>query len=190
MTHPKEGEWWCPGRFAGRTEIGDTYAGCDGDEKCDVCHGRSMAEALENRVSTTSWWDRQKNTYQGMMLRGWANLVASRYGRPVYLVGGALKDAWVRDVDVRVILSKSEFEARFGLLKDERYASRCTTDFESMDAERRWHVEMAKMNKQGAGNTHCPIDFQCQSIREGVGYINEFKQRLDDIPGLKPPWED
>ena len=41
-----------------------------------------------------SWWEREQRTYKGTMLRGWANLVASRYGRPVYLTGGALKDAW------------------------------------------------------------------------------------------------
>src|ERR1017187_3418817 len=127
MTRPKEGEWWCPGIFRGRTEIGDTYAGCDGDNpSCDVCKGQSLATALEGRVSTQSWWERAGRMHKGKMLRGWANLVASRYGRPVYLTGGALKDAIPRDLDVRVVLSKSEFEARFGKLKDERYTRHST----------------------------------------------------------------
>jgi hypothetical protein len=189
MTHPKAGEWWCPGAWRGRDENGDRYAGCDGDASCDVCHGRPLATALEGRVSMASWWEREGHTYKGRMLRGWANLMASRYGRPVYLTGGALTDATPRDIDVRVVLSLSEFEARFGKLREPRY-SRHATDLEQMDEARRWHVEIAKMNKAGAANTHLPIDFQVQTAREGFGYVNEQRQRLDDLPELVPPWED
>ncbi len=190
MTHPKVSEWWCPGAWRGRTEEGDSYAGCDGDDKCEVCHGQPMAAALEGRVSMASWWEREERTYKGRMLRGWANLVASRYGRPVYLVGGALKDATPRDIDVRVVLSKSQFEERFGKLDMSWGQNGYCLRLEAMDDERRWHVEVAKMNRQGASNTHLPVDFQVQPIREGVAYLNEQRQRLDDIPGLVPPWED
>jgi hypothetical protein len=186
VTHPKAGEWWCPGRWRGRTEEGDTYAGCDGDEACEVCHGQTLDAALTGAVSVESWAVRCLAGWQGKLLRGWANLMASRYGRPVYLVGGALEDRSPRDVDVRVVLSATEWEARFGSWREQRYA----THLESMDAERRWHVETAKMNKQGAGATHLPIDFQVQSLPEAMPYTSKRRQRLDDLPGLVPPWED
>jgi hypothetical protein len=189
VTHPKVGEWWCPGRWRGRTEEGDTYAGCDGASECDVCHGQPMSAAIEGRVEMASWWEREGHTYKGRMLRGWANLLASRYGRPVYLTGGVLKDAQPRDIDVRVVLSRSEFEARFGKYEESGRNGYCVR-LEAMDEERRWHVEIAKMNKQGASNTHLPIDFQCQPLREAVAYLNEQRVRLDDVPGLVPPWED
>ncbi len=189
MTHPKAGEWWCPGRWRGRVEGQDTYAGCDGDAECEVCHGRPLDTVLEGRISSSSWWETEQNTYKGRMLRGWANLVASRYGRPVYLTGGGLRDALPRDIDVRVVLSRSEFEARFGKY-DPRDRNGYCVRLESMDDERRWHVEIAKMNKQGAGNTHLPVDFQVQPLLEASAYLNEQRVRLDDVPGLVPPWED
>lgn len=185
MAHPKPGEWWCPGSFRGRTEQGDTFAGCDGDPSCAVCKGESMERVLEQRVSSEAWVERAMRGWQGRSLRGWANLMASRYGRPVYLTGGALTDAVPRDIDVRVVLSASEFEARFGPRGD-----RYSTDVDSMDADRRWHVEIAKMNKQGAGHTHLPIDFQVQHMKEAAAYMNHRRHRLDDVPELVPPWED
>jgi hypothetical protein len=148
-----------------------------------------MSVVLEQRITSQSWVAREMGTYKGRMLRGWSNLVASRYGRPVYLTGGALKDATPRDLDVRVILSRSEFEARFGKY-DARDRNGYCLRLDDMDDERRWHLEVAKMNKQGASNTHLPIDFQVQPILEGVAYINEPRLRLDDVPDLKPPWED
>ncbi len=56
--------------------------------------------------------------------------------------------------------------------------------------QRRWHLEIAKMNKQGAGHTLLPIDFQVQALPEAMAYAKERRQRLDDIPTLVPPWED
>ncbi|HEY2509508.1 MAG TPA: hypothetical protein VGI39_01510 [Polyangiaceae bacterium] len=186
MTHPKEGEWWCPGAWRGVGESGTNYAGCDGDASCKVCGGRSLAAVLEARVDHESWADRKLNDWQGRMLRGWANLMASRYGRPVFLCGGALKDATPRDIDVRVVLLASEFEARFGPW---RSAERVLTDVDEMDADRRWHVEIAKMNVQGANHTHLPVDFQVQALPTAMRYLNERRRRLDDVPGLVPPWE-
>jgi hypothetical protein len=187
VTYPKDGEWWCPGAFRGRTEAGDTYAGCDGDPKCDVCRGESMSTVLERVVENKSWFEKAGNTWKGSYLRGWANLMASRYGRPVYLVGGALTDASPRDIDVRCILSATEFEARFGTWKNWSYE---VTKFSCDEGQRRWHLEIAKMNKQGAGATQLPIDFQVQPLPEAVAYLKERRQRLDDLPGLLPPWED
>ena len=187
MSHPKPGEWWCPGSFRGRNEQGDTYAGCDGAAECEVCHGRSLEATLEARVQHEAWFERMRSHWQGRSLRGWANLMASRYGRPVYLVGGALKDACPRDIDVRVILSATEYEARFGSWKNWSYA---LTSIDGMDEQRRWHLEIAKMNKQGAGQTHLPIDFQVEPLPEAMKYASERRQRLDDLPGLVPPWED
>jgi hypothetical protein len=150
-----------------------------------------MSTVLEGRISMASWWEREGNTYKGRMLRGWANLVASRYGRPVYLTGSAVKEATPRDLDVRVVMSRSEFEARFGKLSaHESDLNGHVLRLDVMDEERRWHVETAKMNKQGADNTHLPIDFQVQSLREGMAFINQYRVRLDDLPGLVPPWED
>lgn len=190
MTHPAVGEWWYPGRWRGRDAEGkDSYSGCDGDPECDTCHERSLDEALESRSTHALWWEREQNTYRGRMLRGWANLLASRYGRPVYLTGGALKDASPRDLDVRVVLSATEFRDRFGKYERRDGNGYCFR-LEAMDDERRWHLEVAKMNKQGANNTHLPIDFQIQPILEAVGFINEQRVRLDDLPDLKPPWED
>lgn len=146
-----------------------------------------MARVLEGSIRSESWVEREINTYKGRMLRGWANLMASRYGRPVYLVGGALKDSVPRDIDVRCILSATEYEARFGNWKEWSYS---LTSTEKSDEQRRWHVEIAKMNKQGAGSTHLPIDFQVQPLPEAMHYVKESRRRLDDIPDLKPPWED
>ena len=189
MSHPKPGEWWCPGAYHGRNDAGDAYARCDGDPSCSVCKGQSLDRVLEGRVSVESWWERNGRTYKGRMLRGWANLLASRYGRPIYLTGGALKDAVPRDIDVRVVLSKSEFEARFGTYDPNGGNGYCLR-LDEMDEERRWHVEVAKMNKAGASNTRLPIDFQVQPLREAVAFLNEQRVRLDDVPGLVPPWED
>jgi hypothetical protein len=187
MTHPKVGEWWCPGSWNGRTEAGDAYAGCDWDPACKVCKGQPMDRVLEGVVAHESWFGQHSNTWKGSRLRGWANLMASRYGRPVYLVGGALKDPVPRDIDVRVVLSATEYIVRFGSWKDWGYN---LTSIEGMDAQRRWHLEIAKMNKQGASTTHLPIDFQIQPLPEAMKYVNEQRQRLDDVPELMPPWED
>ena len=184
MTHPKAGEWWCPGAFRGRDETGDTYAGCDGDPECRVCHGRPMSEALEGEFWSKAWAARELTSWRGKSLRGWANLMASRYGRPVYLVGSALEEAMPRDIDVRVVLAKSEWEARFGT-----YAEGYSARLENIDAERRWHVEHAKMNRNGAGATHLPIDFQVQCMAEAAPYLSKRRERLDDVPELVPPWE-
>jgi hypothetical protein len=59
-----------------------------------------------------------------------------------------------------------------------------------MDADRRWHVEMAKMNKQGAAHSQLPIDFQVTPLTEAMRYHAEKRKRLDDVPDLKAPWED
>lgn len=64
------------------------------------------------------------------------------------------------------------------------------SDLDAQDAERRWHVEIAKMNVQGAAHTRLPIDFQVQPLAEAVRYLNEKRKRLDDVPSLKAPWED
>lgn len=188
MTHPKAGEWWCPGIFRGNGPDGPTHAGCDGDADCRVCGGRSLETVLEGRVYEGGWIDREWNGWQGRALRGWACLMASRYSRPVYLVGGALEDPVPRDFDVRVILSGSEFEARFGKWKTGSNAS--LLDLDEMDVERRWHVEMAKMNKQGSSQTRLLVDFQVQPMVDAARFIAQKRRRLDDVPELAPPWED
>lgn len=187
MTRPAPGEWWCPGRWRGQVDGKDTYSGCDGDPSCETCKGRPLDTALEGRISKLSWWEREGRTYRGRMLRGWANLIASRYGRPVYLVGGALEDAAPRDIDVRVALSTSDFEARFGDSKNWNYS---VTNLDAMDEQRRWHLEIAKMNVQAAGHTHLPVDFQIQPLREAAGYMSKRRVRIDDVPELRAPWED
>jgi len=176
-----------PALGVGASKAGDTYAGCDGDPKCSVCRGESMSTVLERVVEDKSWFEKAGNTWKGSYLRGWANLMASRYGRPVYLVGGALTDATPRDIDVRVVLSATEFEARFGDWRNWNYR---VTKLECDEGQRRWHLEIAKMNKQGAGATQLPIDFQVQALPEAMAYVKERRQRLDDIPELVPPWED
>jgi tRNA nucleotidyltransferase/poly(A) polymerase len=113
--------------------------------------------------------------------------MASRYGRPVYLVGGALTDVVPRDIDVRVVLSASEFEARFGDWRDWNHK---VATLECDEGQRRWHIEIAKMNKQGSAHTNLPVDFQVQALPEAMAYVKERRQRLDDIPELVPPWED
>lgn len=187
MTRPAAGEWWCPGAWMGRVEAGDTYAGCDGEPECSVCHGEALRTVLDRPVEDRSWFETAGNTWRGSALRGWANLMASRYGRPVYLVGGALVDAQPRDIDVRCVLSATEFEARFG---DWRSWNHKVATVECDPGQRRWHVEIAKMNKQGAGRTHLPIDFQVQALPEAMAYMKERRQRIDDVPDLVPPWED
>lgn len=189
MTHPKAGEWWCPGRWRGQDDDGrEMHAGCDGDSSCPICKGLPMHEALEGRTEHRAWAERAWNQWQGRALRGWANLMASRYGRPVYLTGGALKDSHPRDIDVRVVLSVSEYTARFGKAKD--FGRSISAEPSEQDDARRWHVEIAKMNVAGAAHTRLPVDFQVQPITEAMRYVNERRKRLDDVPDLKPPWED
>ena len=187
MTHPKAGEWWCPGRYQGTTEEGNRYAGCDGDPKCDICRGQSLQAVLEGRVSIQSWFELPGNMWKHSMLRGWANLMASRYGRPVYLVGSALTQAKPRDIDVRVVLSATEYENRFGSWKQWSYGQ---TSLEYMDEQRRWHQEIAKMNVQAAATTHLPVDFQIQPLPDAMRYSDQRRQLIDDLPDLIPPWED
>ena len=54
-----------------------------------------------------------------LILRGWAQRVAEAEHAPVYLVGSALSQTVPRDVDVSIVLSRAEFEQRFGPLPDD-----------------------------------------------------------------------
>jgi len=146
-----------------------------------------MATALEGRLQLQSWAEREWNSYRGRMLRGWSNLMASRFGRPVWLVGGALEHAAPRDIDVRVVVSASEFESRFGSWKDWGYS---LISLDRQDEQRRWHLEMAKLNRQGAGATQLPVDFQVDPLPEAMKYESKRRRRLDDVNGIVPPWED
>ena len=113
--------------------------------------------------------------------------MASRYGRPVYLVGSAHRETMPRDIDIRIVLSCKEFESRFGDWKEWRMWIAIPSRADQM---RRWHVEMAKMNRQGCDHTHLPLDFQVYPMVEAIGYMNLPRHRLDDIPGIVPPWQD
>ena len=87
-----------------------------------------------------------------MQLASFAGNTAARFCAPVYLVGSALDRADTRDVDVRVVLSDEQFEARgYGL--PTKWPSQC----------QRWIDDVAKLSAQVVADTRLNVDFQIQS---------------------------
>lgn len=129
-----------------------------------------------------------------LVLRGWANMMAARFGAPVWLVGSALTDPNARDIDVRIVLSDEAFEARYGDLHD--FAREGWSPAWG-PGRRRWGEDMAKLgrdallnggrmlwtigreplNKLGGLN----LDFQVEAETFARAYRDKPRERLDTL---------
>lgn len=91
----------------------------------------------------------------------WANMLAGYYGARIYLCGSALRDGNIepRDWDIRVVLTREDFERRFGN-PDAWVDQGCTGAWDSV--RWRWSEECVKESRAGYRNTGLNIDFQIQ----------------------------
>lgn len=114
---------------------------------------------------------------------GWANQMAARFGRPVYLVGSALHEPRPRDYDVRVVLSNQEFTDRYGIELDVYETSLwLPLRFPQLMT---YFNDMAKMARSAAGASHLNTDFQVQPLREAYRHKDRRRMRLDLVEGLE-----
>lgn len=119
-------------------------------------------------------------------LEGWANQIAGKLGAPVYLVGSALREKYVRDVDVVVILSQEDFVARYGPPETWMFHHFLPN---WSDGSLRWATEIAKVGAEASRNTSLNIDFKIQPLRHAISmYSDRPRLRLDklDIPEVIP----
>ena len=111
-------------------------------------------------------------------MQPWARQLALRFCRPVYLVGSALDLPDPRDVDVRVILSAEEFEARWGDAK---------TWFRALwwpgrnDGSMRYAADMWDLSREASLVLQLNIDLQVQPPLEAMMHDASKRARLDDV---------
>lgn len=110
----------------------------------------------------------------------WARDMVMRFGRPVYLVGSALEECNPRDIDVRVVLSDAEFDARWGNPKDWHVRG---------EGWRLYAFDMGKLCKQGSRRLMLNLDFQVQRFSSAAAYKDCKRLRLDDVEGIEDATE-
>jgi len=121
-------------------------------------------------------------------LIGWANQMAARFGRPVFLVGSALTSPRPRDYDVRIVLSNDEFSARYGLELEAYEASLwLPLRFPQLMT---YFNDMAKLAGHAAGASRLNVDFQVQPLREAYRHKDRARRRLDLVEGLEDVLEE
>lgn len=101
-----------------------------------------------------------------------ANFLVVRYGAPVWLVGGALENKHIRDIDIRVELTQDQFFRLYGGYE------RGARDFEEW--EWNWGYDCLKQSIHLNCWGGAPVDFQTQLISNG--YSGKPKLRLDTAP--------
>lgn len=109
-------------------------------------------------------------------MKVWARDTVMRFGRPVYLVGSALEESHPRDIDVRVVLSDEEFDARWGNPKDWHVRG---------EGWRQYAFDMGKLCKQGSRRLMLNLDFQVQRFSSTKEYAGKRCLRLDDVEGIE-----
>jgi hypothetical protein len=114
-------------------------------------------------------------------LVGWANQMAARFARPVYLVGSALTSAVPRDWDVRIVLSNAEFELRYG---DSRQYEAGAWRPKRFPAMLGYYADMAKLTAQAVSAARVNVDFQVHPMRFAYRFKGERRRRLDMVEGL------
>jgi hypothetical protein len=148
-------------------------APCDGS---DAGLGCECGKDEAHPIPAASW--------TAPLLHGWANQIAARFNRPVYLVGSALREAKPRDTDVVVILPDEEFRARYGL-------SGLETQMlgDAVENTARFWADVAKLSawcNQHHGNGSLNVDFKVQdeSQVKARQYDTSQRIRLDslDVP--------
>lgn len=105
----------------------------------------------------------------------WARDTVMRFGRPVYLVGSALEEPNPRDIDVRVVLSDAEFDARWGNPSGWHVHG---------EGWRQYAHDMGKLCKQGSRRLALNLDFQVQRFSSAQEYAGKRCMRLDDVEGI------
>jgi hypothetical protein len=110
-----------------------------------------------------------------LWLHEFGSKVWEAFGTPPYLVGSALekKEGW-RDVDVRLLLSRAEWET-LGLP--------WPPDVPHTHSHPRWTVLCLAFSALGRQMTGLPIDFQIQEIEWANA---EFKDRPRSALGVTP----
>lgn len=107
-----------------------------------ACNGREALNDLRERLG------------------GWANMMAARYGHPVWLVGSFVEGKGnPTDIDLRIILPDDEFEGRFG-----DYATLRSTNASAWsDKNKIWAATIAKESAWLARKTGINADFKIRS---------------------------
>jgi hypothetical protein len=113
-------------------------------------------------------------------LRSWANQMSTRFGAPTYLVGSALELPDPRDIDVRVMLTNDDFEARYG----DPIRWREALWFSRHDGSMRYCTDMWQLSAEAARVLRLNIDFQVQPPCEWLSFVMEPRLRLDSISDL------
>ena len=114
-------------------------------------------------------------------LQMWANSIAARLNAHVYLVGSALVQENPRDIDIRVVLTAEQYEARYG---ERGWIERhLFGPVEPSDGLRRWLADCAKLGDWAAKYHRMNIDFQIQHEQEvrHYGYTENPRVQLDDL---------
>ncbi len=109
-------------------------------------------------------------------LQPWADQIATRFGRPVYLVGSSLQLPDPRDVDVRVILSDEEFEARYG---DPGAWHKALWWPSRNDGSIRYCMDVGDLSREASIQLKLNIDFQVQPPGEARRYLCGEDRKID-----------
>lgn len=119
-------------------------------------------------------------------LRSWANTIAARFGAHVYLTGSALTKAEPRDIDIRVVLTADQYEARYG---NRGWVERhLLGDNEPSPGMKRWMADVVKLGEWVTRHHQLNIDFQIQHEAEvrHYGYDAAPRIQLDDLDEYWP----
>lgn len=115
-------------------------------------------------------------------LSPWANQIASRFGRPVYLTGSSLELCDPRDVDIRVILTTEEFAARWGDPKE--WMQGLWTAM--THGATKYAADMYKLRSEACLGLRLNVDFQVQPPVEAIRHLDMRKHRVDTLLEVEP----
>lgn len=114
-------------------------------------------------------------------LRRWTNTIAAHYYAPVYVVGSALRDWPVRDVDIVIELSDERFEARYAM-NPEQAESQILWGISGAELWA-WSADCYKKSEHGSQLLALSIDFKVLPISFCQRHhANKPKFRLDECP--------
>lgn len=115
---------------------------------------------------------------------GWANMLAARFGAPVWLVGSALREPLPRDVDVRVVLAEEDFRARYG--EPGAWAEDAHSPAWG-PARRAWARDVGKLSHDAAVRLGVNIDFQVEPAAYAQRWhAGKERRRLDSVDVSDP----
>jgi hypothetical protein len=118
-----------------------------------------------------------------VQLQPWADQMATRFGRPVYLVGSSLRMADPRDVDVRVVVSDEEFRARYG---DPVAWGEALWWPNRNDGSIRYCMDVGDLSREASIQLRLNIDFQVQPPSEARRHLcAEGSNKIDLGPNRR-----